>query len=259
MLCELVEVFDEPFRLVKIWAAVSLMMLLVIFASSGLVFYHLYWPSKVTYDKWRFKSNPVYPPVEKVRDEIMQMLKGMICSAIFPSLSLYFANTSLSQTFCGWGGYSLSYHVMTTFVVWLGSDFFEFFYHRLGHVDFRFWKQVRWQLKYGILQLLEILIFQHKHHHVFFNPSPFAVIADEWADQLMRSSPLFVIPLLMPVNMDMLFITYAAFFYFYGVYLHSGHELESLSAHNAYFNTSFQVLWSSNIPSMIPLIYFYFT
>ena len=59
--------------------------------------------------------------------------------------------------------------------------------------------------------------------------------------------------------MDMLFITYAAFFYFYGVYLHSGHELESLSAHNAYFNTSFQVLWSSNIPSMIPLIYFYFT
>ena len=104
---------------------------------------------QVTFEKWRYKSNPVYPPVEKVRDEIMQMLKGMICSAIFPSLSLYFANTSLSQTFCGWGGYSLSYHIMTTFVVWLGSDFFEFFYHRLGHVDFRFWKQVRW-----ILQLL---------------------------------------------------------------------------------------------------------
>ena len=249
MLCELVDLFDEPFRLVKIWAVVSLMMLLVIFASSGLVFYHLYWPSKVTYDKWRYKSNPVYPPVEKVRDEIMQMLKGMVCSAIFPSLSLYFANTSLSQTFCGWGGYSLSYHIMTTFVVWLGSDFFEFFYHRLGHVDFRFWKQVRW-----ILQLLNRnkksdtqSPFQHKHHHVFFNPSPFAVIADEWADQLMRSSPLFFIPLLMPVNMDMLFITYAAFFYFYGVYLHSGHELESLSAHNAYFNTSFQVMLLSKV------------
>ena len=57
----------------------------------------------------------------------------------------------------------------------------------------------------------------------------------------MRSAPLFVIPLLMPVNMDMLFFTYAIFFYFYGVYLHSGHELESLSAHNKYFNTSFQV------------------
>ena len=40
--------------------------------------------------------------------------------------------------------------------------------------------------------------------------------------------------------MDMLFFTYAIFFYFYGVYLHSGHELEWLSAHNRYFNTSFQ-------------------
>ena len=43
------------------------------------------------------------------------------------------------------------------------------------------------------------------------------------------------------VNMDMLFFTYAIFFYFYGVYLHSGHEIEWLSAHNSYFNTSFQV------------------
>lgn len=81
-----------------------------------------------------------------------------------------------------------------------------------------------------------------------------AVIADEWVDQLMRSSPLFVIPLVMPVNMDMLFITYAIFFYFYGVYLHSGHELESLSAHNPYFNTSFQVIIRLMIvPTLIQL------
>ncbi len=37
-----------------------------------------------------------------------------------------------------------------------------------GHVDFRFWKQ-------------------HKHHHVFYNPSPFSVIADEWVDQVTNS------------------------------------------------------------------------
>jgi len=36
-----------------------------------------------------------------------------------------------------------------------------------GHVDFRFWKQ-------------------HKHHHVFYNPSPFSVIADEWVDQVKK-------------------------------------------------------------------------
>lgn len=68
--------------------------------------------------------------------------------------------------------------------------------------------------------------------------------------QFMRSAPLFVIPLLMPVNMDMLFFTYAIFFYFYGVYLHSGHELESLSAHNKYFNTSFQVDINYENPTM---------
>lgn len=106
----------------------------------------------------RYKSNPAYPPVEKVRDEIIQMLKGMLCSAIFPSLSLYLANTKFSQAFCGWGGYSFSYHVLSTFVVWLGSDFFEFSYHRLGHVDFRFWKQVCQRFEQGYLDF-EIWIF----------------------------------------------------------------------------------------------------
>ena len=115
------------------------------------------------------------------------MVKGLCCSAMFPSLSLYFAGWSnLSQGFCGWGGnlystnfiwwltdfqtfygagYGIGYHLATAFVVWIGSDFYEFAYHRLGHVSFPFWKQ-------------------HKHHHVFFNPSPFAVIADEWIDQV---------------------------------------------------------------------------
>ena len=77
-----------------------------------------------------------------VRDEIIQMLKGLACSAIFPSLALHFAGTPMSQAFCGWGDYSLKYHFSTMIIVWLGSDFYEFFYHRLGHIDFRFWKQV---------------------------------------------------------------------------------------------------------------------
>ena len=36
----------------------------------------------------------------------------------------------------------------------------------------------------------------HKPHHVFFNPSPFAVIADEALDQVLlaaRPPPLFVV------------------------------------------------------------------
>jgi lathosterol oxidase len=66
----------------------------------------------------------------------------------------------------------------------------------------------------------------HRHHHKFYNPSPFAVIADEWADQLVRASPLLTLPLLLPVNMDMLFFTYTLLFYGYGTYLHWGHEFD---------------------------------
>ena len=75
----------------------------------------------------------------------------------------------LQQVYHVIAGYSIYYHLATALVVWVGSDFYEFAYHRLGHISFPFWKQ-------------------HKHHHVFFNPSPFAVIADEWIDQVFREA-----------------------------------------------------------------------
>jgi lathosterol oxidase len=80
----------------------------------------------------------------------------------------------------------------------------------------------------------------HKDHHVFFNPSPFAVIADGILDQSVRSLPLLIFPLVMPTNMDVLFLTFAVFFYGYGVYLHCGHELAWPDAHHPIVNTSFQ-------------------
>ena len=129
MLCEATSIIGESF--IGIWSIITFTELIFIFLSSGIVFYYYYWPSNVTFDKWRYKvkwfncmylnmqkskslfqyfqSNPAYPPVEKVRDEIIQMLKGMACSAIFPALSLYCAikDNGLSKAFCGWGGYSL--------------------------------------------------------------------------------------------------------------------------------------------------------
>ncbi|CAF4136868.1 unnamed protein product, partial [Rotaria socialis] len=38
-----------------------------------------------------------------------------------------------------------------------------------------------------------------------FNPTPFAVIADEYLDQLVRASPLLFLPTMMPINMNLLF------------------------------------------------------
>jgi len=106
-------------------------------------------------------------------------------------------------------------------MVWLGSDFYEFYYHRLGHTTNWGW-------------------MQHKFHHFFHNPSPFSVIADEYTDQFVRALPLVVFPMIMPTNVDMLYTTFGVFFYGYGVALHCGHEFDCLSAHNYWINTPFQ-------------------
>jgi len=107
------------------------------------------------------------------------------------------------------------------FLIWIGVDLYEFSYHRIGHTFETFWKI-------------------HKPHHRFFNPSPFAVIADEWQDQFARAFPLLALPLIMPMNMDLLFFEFALFFYCYGTYLHWGYEFEWLDAHHPWINTSFQ-------------------
>ena len=73
----------------------------------------------------------------QVRDEIVQMLKGMFCATLCPALSLELAKKGIGHAFCGWGNYSLSYHFGTFLLCWIVSDLFEFSYHRLGHVDLR--------------------------------------------------------------------------------------------------------------------------
>jgi len=218
MLCEFL---DESDSFLTTWAFIVVVEALFIFVTSAPVFYYYYWPNNVTRAKWIYKSNPKFPSPEKVRDEIVQMFKGVVFSATFPALSLILARRGMSQAFCGWGGYSLSYHIGSFAVSWVLSDFFEFFYHRLGHIDFKFWHH-------------------HRHHHVFANPSPFSVIADEPMDQLMRSTPLLVIPLMFPINMDILFLQFGLFFYCYGVYLHCGYEHSFVSPHNKVINSSFQ-------------------
>jgi len=218
MLCEFSAMSGS---FLQTWALMSAIGSCFIFLTSAPTFYYYYWPSNVTYDKWRYKSNPKFPTPEKVRDEIVQMCKGILFSTVFPALSLELSKRGMSQAFCGWGDYSLSYHLATIGLSWILSDFFEFFYHRLGHTDFRFWQH-------------------HRHHHVFGNPSPFSVIADEPIDQLMRSLPLLLLPLMFPINMDVLFVQFGLFFYCYGVYLHCGYEHSFISPHHPVINSSFQ-------------------
>lgn len=149
------------------------------------------------------------------------MLKGVMAAALAPSLSLWLAAHGKGQAYCGVQPYGWTYLFTSFLVCWVASDFFEFAWHYAGHTYGPLWAH-------------------HKSHHHFYNPSPFAVIADEWLDQFVRATPLLLFPLIAPVNIDMLFFMFSTFFYGYGVYLHWGFELEYPDAHHPIINTSFQ-------------------
>jgi len=208
------------------WVAIMLSASVFVVFFSGTVFYKLYWPSQVTYEKWRWKTNPKYPSAEKVRDEIIQTFKGMGAAAVCPAAALWFyaqgdAAPVKQYGYCGTTPtYGWGYNLFTFFTVWLVSDFWEFFYHRIGHSYSFMW---RW----------------HRHHHVFFNPTPFSVVADEFVDQFFRALPLVLFPIFMPTNLDILWFTFAALFYGTGVYHHCGHEVAWPNAHTGFFNTSY--------------------
>ncbi len=201
------------------WAALSALAVLSTLAMSAWIFRRWYW--KPTFAQWQRKSGPEFPPPQMVRREVLQMLKGLVMATACPALSLHLAHYGLSKGYCGVGERGPWYLVLSFVVVWIGTDLFEFLYHRLGHTSRLGWKE-------------------HRHHHVFHNPSPFAVIADDALDQLVRSMPMVIFPLVMPINMDLLFFTFAIFFYAYGAYLHWGYELSFPDAHNRWINTSFQ-------------------
>jgi len=211
-----------------IWGALAFLGLVSILGSSAWIFQWLF--VDVTFEKWQRKTNPEYPTPKKVRDEIVLMLKGVAFSTICPSLAIYLRssnnrNLSFSQAYCTFSEenvYGIQYHLIQFMGIVLLSDLYEWFYHRLGHIYKPFWEV-------------------HRHHHIFFNPSPFSVISDEFVDQFARSLPLVVFPMLVPINMELMFATYAVFFYFYGVYLHCGHEVDWIvDAHHPILNTSYQ-------------------
>lgn len=216
MLCEIRDYFGNFFLT---WFVASLLGLSSVLILSTTLFYKYY--VNITYEKWLYKINPKYPTPEKVRDEIWTMLKGFAAAALASSFALWLAAHGKSKAYCGVEPYGWGYLIASFFVCWIASDFFEFAWHWCGHKFSFLWAH-------------------HKAHHQFFNPSPFAVIADEWLDQFVRATPLLIFPLIAPVNIDMLFFMFATFFYGYGCYLHWGHEFEYPDAHHWLINTSFQ-------------------
>mmetsp|Transcript_9198 Transcript_9198/g.22556 ORF Transcript_9198/g.22556 Transcript_9198/m.22556 type:complete len:389 (-) Transcript_9198:1129-2295(-) len=229
MFCQYV-LTQMPSSFFGIWLGLFMAGLFSIFTLSTLAFRKLY--SQPTFASWQYKSSGKYPSVGYVRKEMYQTLKGVIFATILPALSIYLRNEPYMQGYCPADiadkpeeeQYFLSYsRLLFEFcVVVLATDFFEFVYHWSGHYFDHGWDV-------------------HRHHHVYSNPTPWAVIADEPWDNMMRASPMLVLPFFLKLNIDTIFLTFAGFFYLYGTYLHCGFEADWIVPSDHWLvNTSFQ-------------------
>jgi Delta7-sterol 5-desaturase len=214
MLCEI----GTQYGFVVLWLVSTAAGLFAMLVLSTAVFYPYY--VTPTFEKWIFKSNPTFPSPLLVKKEIIHMCKGLVVATLCPSFTLMATKWGISSGYCGASYPNAMPLYQQTILIFFFTDLYEYIYHMIGHrVEF-FWNI-------------------HRHHHRFYNPSPFAVIADEYLDQFVRTLPIVILPLVTPINMDLLFAIFATLFYGYGVYLHWGYESPLLSAHNPVFNTAY--------------------
>jgi lathosterol oxidase len=148
------------------------------------------------------------------------MIQGIAFSTICPALSLVLVRNNLSQGYCGVEQHGWTWLAISFFIVWFCTDLYEWAYHYSGHYFVSMWKL-------------------HKGHHQFYNPTPFAVVADDPIDQFFRAGPLLLFPLLFPVNMDLIFTMFFLMFYFHGLWQHSGYEIPFVDGHSKYILTSY--------------------
>jgi lathosterol oxidase len=200
MLCEIARDVSP----LATWLVLSALGVVAALVFSGSVFLAYY--ARPTFAQWRRKLNPEFPSALKVREEVLQTLKSICVATLCPAASLYLAQSGRSRAYCGDPlQKGVLHHALQLAAIWVATDFFEWAYHYVGHSFAFTWAN-------------------HKAHHRYFNPSPFAVIADDFIDQFVRSLPLVLFPLAFDVNIDLLFVAFAIIFYGYGTVLHWGYE-----------------------------------
>eukprot|EP00658_Telonema_sp_P-2_P083874 TRINITY_DN9189_c0_g1_i4.p1 TRINITY_DN9189_c0_g1~~TRINITY_DN9189_c0_g1_i4.p1 ORF type:complete len:347 (+),score=82.76 TRINITY_DN9189_c0_g1_i4:152-1192(+) len=208
-----------------IWLAYAGFGYVMLTGSSLAAFIYLYcYP---TYNKWKYKSNPKYPTATYVMGEVLLGgILGPLVVAFAPSIHLYLIADGHYKHHCD-TPQSWSYKLLSAFLVVLITDFYEWGWHFLGHYIGALWSV-------------------HKHHHKYFNPTPFGTIADYPADNFMRSLYFMIVngvaygTMGIHLDLDMIYIVTAFLTVGWGMYLHCGHEISWIPYDNRYFNTSFQ-------------------
>lgn len=69
-----------------------------------------------------------------MRLEIIQTVKGIFTGTFCPAVSVFLASNKIGNAYCGVNEqYGWGYLVASFFVCWIAADFWEFYYHHLGH------------------------------------------------------------------------------------------------------------------------------
>lgn len=208
-----------------VWTAYAAFTYVVLTGSSvaAFIYYYVY----PTYNKWRFKSNPKYPSPTYVLGELfLGGILGPWAVTFVASIHLYLISNGTFKHHCDTPT-TWSYRLFSAVMVIVVTDFYEWGWHYLGH-------------------FLDKLWLVHKHHHKYYNPTPFGTIADYPMDNFMRSLYVVVVNVVsylifgVYLDIDMVYFATAPVTMFWGMYLHCGHELECLPYNHRFFNTSFQ-------------------
>ena len=216
VLCEIMEASGEAMGFVEVWLALTVLSWISLLLTSGVPFYYLY--MRPTWETWQYKTNKKFPPPHMVRSEAYYSMRGVPFVTLSPTLALYMTKHGMGHAYCGFGSRGgWPQEIAQALVVWILTDFFEWGWHNISH---RF--TVLWNI--------------HRYHHHYPNPTPFAVIADLAEDEIVRGSPLFWIPMLMPTNIDALFGVFL-FFNFWGTFIHTGYDF--VTPHQPFLNVPY--------------------
>jgi hypothetical protein len=75
-----------------VWVYLTIASFAIVLVMSGAIFKAYY--ANPTYETWRYKSNPKYPTAEMVRQEIVQLSKGVSISIFSPAMTIWFVRSN---------------------------------------------------------------------------------------------------------------------------------------------------------------------
>jgi sterol desaturase/sphingolipid hydroxylase (fatty acid hydroxylase superfamily) len=209
------------------WAVLMGASELFLFTLSTSLFRWLYF--NVTYDMWLLKTNPKFPSPQVVCDEFVGSFLGMILGCSPMAIALYLSAKQGSDRLEFYHGYctgsdedtySIGSNILQALCLVFTLDFLLWGSHTLQHIVEPLWKV-------------------HRDHHMFPNPTPLGTSANDGLEIAVYACPVLVLPLFVPINMDIAFSVFLILFGVFTTYIHTGYEFRWHDAHHPILSSSY--------------------